>query len=536
MLIVLDNFEHVIDAAPRLAEVLSSCSNLSLLVTSRELLRIEGEREYALLPLSDDEGAALFCDRAQLAHSDTILELCRRLDGLPLAIELAAARVKVLPPEQVLQRLSQRLDLLRGGRDSDPRHATLRATIEWSYDLLTPPERALFARFSVLAGGATLEAAEQVAEADPDSLQSLLDKSLVRRTGDRFWMLETIREFAAERLAESDQVAVADRHARWFLALAESANLSDQAPGKSDFDFAQAEQGNLRAALGWAVASGDAELGLRLATALESWWLVVETFEAVDWFEQLLRQAAPVSAPVRAAALRAYGGIINPTGDDELAERLYEQSLAEYRRLGDDAGIAGVLVRLGHSAWYRGDNEAALAMAQEVLAGAARAGNERSRAQALGLLGELEFESGAHDRGLELLEESAATAADCGFSWWQARMLLRLGKRARELGRGGDALRWAHDSLRLASEMSDRRRIVQVLDLLAAIAADDGDLSVAGLLRGAVEAELDRVPLSGWSMTDVPVRAAVDTEFERARQRGLRLPLTAAVREALGSD
>jgi predicted ATPase len=534
MLIVLDNFEHVMAAATRLSPILASCPNLSLLVSSRELLRIEGERGYPLAPLSDDEGAALFCERAQVAPDEAVTALCRRLDGLPLAIELAAARANLLSPEQLVQRLSQRLDLLRGRRDADPRHATLRATIEWSHDLLSPPERAAFARFSVLAGGATLEAAEEVARTGPDLLQSLLEKSLIRRNGDRLWMLETIREYAAERLDEAgEREEAGDRHARYFLAVAESANVSADVAGESQYEVALAEQPNIRAALGWALAHGDAELGLRLATALETSWVLADPFEAMRWFSELLELPGDVPGPVLAAALRAYGGAVNPTGDDALAERLYTESLAEYRRLGDEAGVASVLVRLGHSAWYRGDTEAALALAREGLEGSQRSGNERSRAQALGLLGDLEFERGAHDHGLELLEQSAAAAAECDFRWWQARMLLRLAKRARECDRKDDAPRWALESLRVAAAISDRRRIVQVLDLLAAIAAERGDLERAGLLRGTVEAEADRAPLSAWTMTELPAETVADARYDRARQDGLRLTLEAAVEEAL---
>jgi len=200
VLLLLDNFEQVVDAAPDLSKLLSACPNLTLLVTSRETLRVAGEAEYPLPPLTEDEGVALFCARTNTQRSEPIRELCRRLDGLPLAIELAAARAKLFTVDQFLERLGQRLDLLKGGRDGDPRQHTLRATIQWSHDLLSPSERRLFARLAVFAGGCTFDAAEEVAGADPDTLQSLVEKSLLRRTGDRFWMLETIREFALERL------------------------------------------------------------------------------------------------------------------------------------------------------------------------------------------------------------------------------------------------------------------------------------------------------------------------------------------------
>ena len=214
--VVLDNLEQLLpDAARPIAELLAAAPSLRIIATSREPLRIAGEVELDLPPMVEADAVTLFLERAQAIRADigdspAVHELIRRLDGLPLAIELAAARVKLLGPEQLLERIGQRLDLLKGGRDADERHATLRATIAWSYDLLGEDEQALFARLAVFRGGATLENAEQVCGADLDTLASLLDKSLVRRRTDadgeeRFWMLETIREFALERLDASGE-------------------------------------------------------------------------------------------------------------------------------------------------------------------------------------------------------------------------------------------------------------------------------------------------------------------------------------------
>ena len=186
MLLLFDNFEHVVETAPELSSLLAACPNLRLLVTSRELLRVQGEVEYPVPPLAPPEAVELFCARSRLGADETIGELCRQLDDLPLAIELAAARTRLLSPEQLLERLPSRLDLLKGARDADPRQQTLRATIDWSYELLTPEEQQLLARLSVFSGGCTLEAAEVVLEADLDALESLLDKSLIRRSNDRF--------------------------------------------------------------------------------------------------------------------------------------------------------------------------------------------------------------------------------------------------------------------------------------------------------------------------------------------------------------
>jgi predicted ATPase len=230
LLLVLDNFEHLLEAAGAVDETIGSCPHLTVLVTSREPLHVHGEWEVAVDPLREPEAVDLFVQRALAVNSEfapngEVAEICRRLDCLPLAIELAAARVKVLSPSVLLERLEQRLPLLAGGSRSAPeRQRTLRATIVWSYDLLTASERDLFARLAVFAGGCTLEAAEEICDADIDAIASLVDKSLLRRTGDRYWMLETIREFAAERLDQIvDAGMLRDRHAAFYVALGERA-------------------------------------------------------------------------------------------------------------------------------------------------------------------------------------------------------------------------------------------------------------------------------------------------------------------------
>ena len=227
LLLLLDNLEQVVECVPDLATLLTACPNLTLLVTSRELLRIVGEVEYPVPPLVSGEAVSLFCARSRLEPSDEIAELCARLDSLPLAVELAAARTKALSPGQILERVAQRLDLLEGGRDADPRQQTLRATIEWSYDLLTPEEQVLFARLSVFRGGCTLEAAEEVCGADIGTVQSLVEKSLIRFTNERFWMLATIGAYATERLcASSDEARMQAAHADHFIRVAREAEPS----------------------------------------------------------------------------------------------------------------------------------------------------------------------------------------------------------------------------------------------------------------------------------------------------------------------
>ena len=269
MLLVLDNFEQIVRAAPELSRLLSRCPNIRIMVTSRELLKIKGEREHPVPPLEPAEAVDLFCARSGHEPDADISELCRRLDHLPLAVELAAARTSVLAPRQILERLAKRLDLLKGGRDADPRQVTLRTTIEWSYDLLQEPEKRLFERLSVFRGGCTLEAAETVMDADLDVLQSVIEKSLVVHRNERFSMLETIRDFAAGRLAEQpDQTIVRQRHAEHFLALAEEAEPHLRSYSKGWLDRVGAEHGNIRAALTHLEATEQSQLLLRLTAAM----------------------------------------------------------------------------------------------------------------------------------------------------------------------------------------------------------------------------------------------------------------------------
>ncbi len=251
MLLLLDNLEQVIEAAPDLSALVAACPNLALLVTSRELLRVQGEVEYSVPPLASSEAVSLFCERSRLEASAEIAELCSRLDDLPLAVELAAARTSALSPAQILERLSQRLDLLKGGRDAEARQQTLRATIEWSYALLADEEQRLFRALSVFRGGCTLDAAEEVCGIDVDTLQSFVEKSLLRFMRERYWMLETIREYTRERLDDGGGTAeYALRHARWYLARLQ-ANYPDRlGAGQAEIlAWYDDEQDNLRAML-----------------------------------------------------------------------------------------------------------------------------------------------------------------------------------------------------------------------------------------------------------------------------------------------
>ena len=380
MLLLFDNFEQVVEAAADLASLLASCPNLDLLVTSREPLHVTGEQEYQVPPLAHEEGVGFFLARARAVEPDfqadeAVPEICRRLDDLPLALELAAARVKALSSIQILERLEQRLPLLTGGaRDLPERQRTLRATIEWSHELLTPEEQQLFSRLAVFVGGCTLEAAEEVAEADLDTLQSLVDKSLVRHTGDRYWMLETIREYAGERLrASGDLEATERRHAQHFLALAVSANLSLGTPGEQRFDLAISEEGNLRAALGWALAHDEIEFGLELAVALDDFWYTNHPQEGARWFASLLGAEARAPTPLLLRATMGYGNACRGF-DGDAAAALYRDALALARELGDERAVAMMFLELAMIAFEAGDYDESERLIDE-----GRAANERAR-------------------------------------------------------------------------------------------------------------------------------------------------------------
>jgi predicted ATPase/class 3 adenylate cyclase len=366
LLLLLDNFEHVVDAADGLSGLLAACPNLQLLVTSRELLRLPAEQAYPVPPLEPEEGAELFLARAHaldpaFAPSPAVPELCARLEQLPLALELAAARVRVLSPEQLLDRLSGRLDLLKAGRGVDPRQQTLRATIEWSHDLLDQDEQRLFARLAVFRGGCTLESAEQVCDGDVDAVESLVDKSLVRvREGDRFWMLETIREYAAEQLeASGESDGRRHRHAEHFLALAEETEPLAREVDAATLDRLEREADNLRAALDWLRTAGETQLVLRLAAALDDFWAIkghmAEGRRRLE--EALAADESPTAA--RAKALNAAADMAIGHGDSSAARLRAEEALAFHRQVGNTWGIAGSLHILGHAAADDQDYETA---------------------------------------------------------------------------------------------------------------------------------------------------------------------------------
>jgi predicted ATPase len=549
-LLLLDNAEHLLPAVAGEIARIRDVPGPKLLVTSRERLQLQGEHVYAVPPLEADDGVELFVTRARALDPGTrrsraVTELCARLDNLPLAIELAAARTVVFSPEQLLERLSQRLDLLKAGRDADPRQQTLRATIEWSYDLLDERERRLLRAFSVFAGSCRYEAAEAVCDADADTLQSLLDKSLLRRVdgdlGPRYWMLETIRELAAEMLAaEGETDFLRRRHAAHYLALARSANLAAEDEGEQRHELVIPERDNVREALAWALESGEHELGLELVVALEVYWATSSPQEGADWVATMLEGDPSVPDRLIARALRAQGGMENFFGHPDVAAGRWERALAISRRLGDEHGVAILLQRLAHRAVERGDLERARSLAEESLAGFRRTGFKKGEAPVLWTLAAITHAEGDAEGALELLHESRRIAEEIGFRWWLSGMLARIGAASLELDRLDDARRSAREALSLSRAMNDRKAAVYELGLLAEISARAGDSRHAGTLWGAAEAESERTWAGRWlhgSVEPERVLAHADDEFERGRAAGRTLSLEDAITLALeGGD
>jgi predicted ATPase/class 3 adenylate cyclase len=503
MLCLFDNFEQVVEAAPDLASLLAACPNLEVLVTSRERLRVRGEQTYPVPPLAESDGQALFLARARavdpsFASSEAVGELCVRLDELPLALELAAARTALFSPEQLLERLSERLDLLRGERDADPRQQTLRATIEWSYDLLPPDEQALFRRLAVFAGGCTYETAEQVAGADPDTLQSLLDKSLLRKReaelGSRYWMLETIREYASERLDASGEAEVVQRrHAEHYLARAQE--LEPHMPVKREWlDRLEAEHDNIRAALDKVQAAGHTQLALRLAESVWRFWKVrSHQSEAQRRFESLLAgDTSPTAA--RAHALNAAAGMAVDNGAYATGRGFAEEALAIHREQGDQWGIARSVYMLGYAAIESGDFETARPLFEEAVRLMAELDADHFVGRAtFNLVWALE-ELGDVERAKALVEDFRARAQ--GSLADEEMWLTFAAGWAEDEGRSDEALSMKRQMLQIVVEVGDGEHTLDHLGRIAFNHARAGRAELAARLLAASLALHDEMSLA----------------------------------------
>ncbi|MBV9323653.1 MAG: tetratricopeptide repeat protein [Chloroflexi bacterium] len=570
-LLVLDNFEHLLGAAPLVTELLQSCRRLTVLVTSRAALRLSAEHRVAVGPLATPgtgeqlslaalvayPAVRLFVERAQAVapfrleptNAEAVAAICRRLDGLPLALELAAARAAVLPPAALLHRLERRLPLLVGGApDLPPRQRALRATLAWSYDLLGPSEQTLFRRLSVFAGGCTLEAAEAVctdaglpAEAVLDRLQALVDASLVQRAEDadgepRFSMLETIREYAAECLeATGEARALEQRHLGWYLGRAEASF-----PEQHDFGHVSRlarEQDNLRAALRRCLTTGDAAAGLRLGAALWSLWYTLGRYsEGRTWLEELLALPnARTPTAARATALSRAGHLIYNQGDFATARSRLDEALATARLVGDQHEVVAALVLLAIIARRQGDTGRSREQLEEALALSRRLGYAFWTAQTLTQMGALAVAESDYQAATSQLTEALALWRAQHHAWGTARALVLLGRVAAIQGAFEAAETHLVEALRLAREVGDRQGLVRALLALAERRLDAGNTGPVGALLAealAIAREAgDRLGLMGCLEAIAALVAAEQPE------PALRLAAAATeLRRALGMD
>jgi predicted ATPase/DNA-binding XRE family transcriptional regulator len=601
LLLVLDNLEHLPTAAPLVAELLAAGPSLAVLVTSRARLRLRGEREWPVPPLSvpavvdrDQPSRAglagvaavrLFVERAVevrpgFALTDEamapVAEICRRLDGLPLAIELAAARIKILPPHALLERLEQRLPLLAGGaRDLPLRQQTMRDAIAWSHDLLTEDEQVLFRRLAVFAGGFTLEAAEAIG-GDFEHIALLVDQSLLRTgeatTGEpRYSMLETMREYAMEHLRESGEVRDARHaHAAFYLALAERAapalTGADQAVW---LDRLEIEHDNIRAAMTAALEDEDAGMAVRLAGVLwRFWWLRGYLSEGRVFAEAAVARGGGGAAE-RAQALYAAGSLAQDQGDYEPAVPLLEAGLAAAREAGERQVAALCLNELGFIARDQGDYQRAIAFHEQALALQRAAGDRRGVAVALGNLGEIAIDRGDYERGERLMAEVAAVFRELGdrqalatalsnrcdaatrrgdherarpfceealaVRQRTAIALMNLARVARGMGDWQRSADVSGEALALARELGLKRLTAEALNTLGAVALAEGDLRRASFL---LHESLELLRLTD---NKEEIAATLETVAQTSAARGSPeraarlLGAAAALRERIGA-
>ncbi len=501
LLVVLDNFEHLLDASPEIASLVAAVPGLAVLATSRSPLRIRAEVRYETAPLPPADALALFTERARAVRADFALtadaqETCRRvcvlLDGLPLALELAAARLNVVSVATLHDRLSKRLPLpTASARDLPKRQRTLEATVDWSCELLRSGEQRLFARLAVFAGGWTLEAAEQVCDSEPEELATLVDANLVRFDGARFTMLETIRMIAEVRFAE---LLEADRlrqtHARYFADRAAQLGAEQLAmqgvQRRRWWDRAAAELGDLRRAFDWAVRQGDRELALRLISdGVLAFWSTVPDGRRLT--HTALEMPGTSSPEAEAPALLQAGILAIDVDDPESSKALLEEALRRYRTLGDVSKEALTLAWLGWTEASSGAVERGRTYLREAAALSRKVSAREPLAFALHSLGELERELGRHPQAADLLEDAIRLSEEAGDDRRATRARHSLGDLRLEQGDAEAAENLYRSALKYSRSEGDRLFITYSLGGLAASAATRGDLERAGRLWGVVE-------------------------------------------------
>jgi predicted ATPase/class 3 adenylate cyclase len=570
LLLVLDNVEQLVEAAPGLAELLAAAPHLKLLVTSRTPLHVSGEHEFpvpslslpdpAHLPeiasLSQYESVALFIDRARAvkagfavtdANAPAIAQICVKLDGLPLAIELAAARAKLLSPQALLTRLEQRFDLLIGGpRDVPARQQTLRATIDWSYGLLGPDERTLFAQLAVFADGFTLEAAEAVCGADGllTRLSALIDNSLLRQEEQpdgepRFSMLETIRVYALERLDELGQgEEVARRHAEYFLTLAE--RFAEERWVLPTLDWRERELGNYRSALAWLQPRDDVERTIRLAASIPFTRFGYPA-EGWEWCAWAIPRLSEVSKPVKARALQAASLIGWGRGELASARAWAEEALPLWRELGNRLNEGWCLVNLSVIAGFEGDESASQAFSSSAASIFRDLGAHKPLLIVLHNDGLWAMQTGDYVRARACLEQSLAGSRELGARDDICNDLCDLGVLALHERRLEDALHLFAESLELARQTRWHLNVAWTVGGLGCALASLGELDASARLLGAAEALHERLgqpiePFAARAYADcsAPVRERLgEAELAAAWAAGRALSETDAAAYAL---
>jgi len=589
ILLVIDNCEHLISACAQLAEILlQKCPDLKILATSREALGVTGEIVWTVPPLSlpvsipwtnpastadavrhyeESESIQLFVLRASAISPDFrltidngawVADICRRLDGMPLAIELAAARVRSLSVQQIAQRLDDRFHLLTGGsRNALPRQQTLEATLDWSYNLLSEAEQKVLQRLSVFAGGATLNTIEVVCSSQGveeddvlDILSHLVDKSLIVADQGlpetRYRMLETIRQYARERLLESGERAwVQNHHLDFFLHLAAEADPKLRGPDEIIwYERLEREHDNLRAALGRALESQNADVGLRLASKLSFFWFVRGYLgEGIGWLEKVLAQSQGAQVASKAEALKWLGCMLLWSGRhaDDRTELILEESLTLYRELEDRTGIAWILNYQGINAFYQGEYEKATQLLEESLALRRELGDPWNIAQTLQTFVGLAMQQGDHVSAKRHAEETLAWFQQAGDQRGVARELYDLGVIARIEGNSAQAATVLVEALSQLRQIGDKWSVAYVLEGLAALAGEQGNLKRATQLFGAAEAlrETIGMPIQTYEYDDYARDVATvrkdlgEVTFAKAWAEGRTMTLEQVIEYAL---
>jgi predicted ATPase/DNA-binding SARP family transcriptional activator len=510
LLLVVDNFEQVLPAAPTVARLLEAAPRLKVIVTSRAPLHIAAEQEFPVPPLAEDEAAELFVARAQAANPEfalseqnaaAVAELCTRLDGLPLAIELAAARTKILPPATLLSRLSNRLQLLTGGRRDAPKHQqTLRMTFDWSHDLLDPDVQQLFARLGVFAGGCTLESAEAVCGGDGsvlDGLTALVDESLMRQRVTaggqaRFSMLETVREYALERLAAAGEFEEVRRlHLGHFVAFAE--DVEPHLVGSNQIGWlarVEADHDNIRAALAFALETADAPSAMRLVRGVRRFWHVHGYLaEGRHALSSALAIAPDEPSEIRANTLNMVGILAGEQGDYASAQTMFKASLDDARAVGATRAISSALVNLGNMAFYSGELDEARDLYKESIEHFAALGDSRGQALAKENIGLMALTAGDVPEAVTWLTGALELARDVGDDRETAAAGRSLAAAKIELGEPAQATALLAESLTLARDLGDAHGIATSLETFAGLAATGGAFERAATLFGASDAE-----------------------------------------------